>query len=68
VLDKIVKFFERPVDQNPLDKVIVEKGQLPEVNEVYQSRWVWYHTILAVELLFTNILMLCILILLAVKL
>lgn len=68
MLNKIVKFFERPVDQNPLDKVIVEKGQTPEVNEVYQSRWVWYHTILAVELLFTNILLLCILIVLAVKL
>lgn len=22
-----------------------------KVNEVYQARWVWYHTILAVELL-----------------
>jgi len=68
VLDKIVKFFERPVDQNPLDKIIVEKGQIPEVNEVYQSRWVWYHTILAIELFFTNVLLLCILVVLAVKL
>ena len=56
-----------PVEENPIDKVITERGQLPEVNKVYEARWVWYHTILAVEIFLTNILLLGILIVLAVK-
>lgn len=32
-----------------------------QVNQVYQSRWVWYHTILAVEIFLTNILLILIL-------
>lgn len=64
---KAVSEMERPVEDNPLDKVIVEKGSHPEVNKVYEARWVWYHTILAVEIAFTNILLLLILIVLAFK-
>ena len=64
---KAVSEMERPVEDNPLDKVIVENGSHPEVNKVYEARWVWYHTILAVEIAFTNILLLLILIVLAVK-
>ena len=59
--------MERPVEDNPLDRVIVEKGQHPEVNKVYEARWVWYHTILAVEIAFTNILLLLIFLVLAFK-
>ena len=32
-----------------------------KVNKVYQSRWVWYHTILAIEIFLTNILLILIL-------
>jgi len=32
------------------------------VNKVYQSRWVWYHTILAAEIFLTNILLIAILV------
>lgn len=56
-----------PVEDNPLDKVITEKGQHPEVNKVYEARWVWYHTILAIEIAFTNVLLLLILAVLAFK-
>lgn len=59
---RAVSEMERPVEDNPLDKVIVEKGSHPEVNKVYEARWVWYHTILAVEIAFTNILLLLILV------
>ena len=59
--------LERPVEENPLDQVIVDKGNHPEVNKVYEARWVWYHTILAVEIAFTNILLLGILLVLAFK-
>ena len=64
---KAVKEMERPVEDNPLDRVIVEKGSHPEVNKVYEARWVWYHTILAVEIAFTNVLLLGILFVLAFK-
>jgi hypothetical protein len=32
------------------------------VNKIYQSRWVWYHTILAFEIFLTNILLIAILV------
>ena len=56
-----------PLEDNPIDKAITEKGQHPEVNKVYEARWVWYHTILAIEIGFTNILLLLILAVLAFK-
>lgn len=56
-----------PLDENPIDKVITERGQHPEVNKVYEARWVWYHTILAAEIFLTNVLLLGILIVLAFK-
>jgi len=68
IRNRVVGELERPVEDNPLDKAIVENGDHPEVNKVYQARWVWYHTILAVEIFFTNILLIGIFVLLAVKL
>ena len=68
--EKIVKFFERPVEENPIDRAIIEKlpgSENEHVNEVYRARWVWYHTILAIELFFTNLLLLLILFVLAFK-
>lgn len=61
------KLMGRPLEDNPIDKVIVEKGQHPEVNKVYEARWVWYHTILAIEIAFTNVLLIVILAVLAFK-
>ena len=64
----LFKKLERPVEENPIDKAIVEKlPQEGEVNKVYEARWVWYHTILAVEIGFTNVLLLLILFVLAFK-
>jgi hypothetical protein len=66
-LDKLMGI---PVEENPVDKAIVEKlpdGQNQHVDEVYKARWVWYHTILAAEIFITNILLIAILIVLAVK-
>ena len=59
-----------PLEENPVDKTILEKlpdGQNQHVDEVYKARWVWYHTILAIEIAFTNVLLLLILSVLAVK-
>jgi hypothetical protein len=66
--NNIIKQLERPVEENPIDKAIVEKlPQEGEVTKVYEARWVWYHSILAVELLITNILLILILFVLAFK-
>lgn len=67
LLKKSNRVLEQPVEDNPLDKVIIEKGNHPEVNKIYEARWVWYHTILAIEIGFTNILLLMIFLVLAFK-
>lgn len=61
------KFLERPVEENLLDQAILKNGEHPEVNKIYQARWVWYHTILAIEIAFTNVLLIAILFVLAIK-
>ena len=38
------------------------------VENAYKTRWVWYHTILAIEIFTTNMLLLAILVTLIVKL
>ena len=38
------------------------------IDNAYKTRWIWYHTILGLELLMVNILLVAILIVLAVKL
>ena len=66
-LDKLMGI---PVEENPVDKAIVERlpdGNNQHVDEVYKARWVWYHTILAIEIAFTNVILLLILFVLAVK-
>ena len=38
------------------------------IHTLYKHRWVWYHLILCIQMILTNILLICILITLAVKL
>jgi len=38
------------------------------IENAYKTRWIWYHTILALEILMTNILLLAIIVVLAIKL
>jgi hypothetical protein len=61
------KLFGMPVSESPVEKVIERLPQEGEVTKVYEARWVWYHTILAVEIAFTNVLLLLILAVLAFK-
>lgn len=63
------KLMGTPVEESPVEKVIekLPDGQNVHVDEVYKARWVWYHTILALEIFFTNILLIAILFTLAVK-
>ncbi len=61
------KLFGLPVESSPVEKVIDKLPESEEVDKVYQARWVWYHTILAVEIAFTNVLLILILFVLAFK-
>jgi|TARA_R110000822_G_scaffold290772_1_gene412801 hypothetical protein len=38
------------------------------IENAYKTRWIWYHTILAIEIFTTNLLLLAILVTLAIKL
>jgi len=38
------------------------------IENAYKTRWIWYHTILALELLMVNVLLVAILMVLAIKL
>ena len=38
------------------------------IANAYKTRWIWYHTILAIEIFMTNIILLAILVILAIKL
>lgn len=38
------------------------------VDNAYKTRWIWYHTILGIGMFMTNILLIAILLLLAIKL
>ena len=67
---KAVEAMERPLEENPVDRVIVDKlpgTENEQVNKVYEARWVWYHTLLALELFFTNIFLFILIIVTLVK-
>ena len=60
-------------DEEPKPKVIdmMADDVNPEeitIENAYKTRWIWYHTILAIGIFFTNILLTAILVILAIKL
>ena len=60
-------------ETKPEPKVIDMMADDVDPNEVtienaYKTRWIWYHTILAIGIFFTNILLTAILVVLALKL
>ena len=57
--------------QNPQQDIDTWKDPDPgdlNIDNAYKTRWIWYHTILAVELLLVVIIQLLILFILAVRL
>jgi len=50
---------------------VMEDDTDPEevtIENAYKTRWIWYHTILALELLMVNVVLIAILMVLAIKL
>ena len=70
--DKFLEWgWKREADKQ--NKVIDMMADDVDPNEVtienaYKTRWIWYHTILAIGIFFTNILLTAILVVLALKL
>ena len=55
------------VKQHPQEKDYVVDTKV-NIHTLYKHRWVWYHLILCIQMILTNILLIAILITLAVKL
>jgi len=58
-------------EEDELVKRQVEKSPDPEdltIENAYKTRWIWYHTILGILIAMTNIILLAIFLLLAIKL
>jgi len=72
-MDWLTKFWKKPEVQQQETLVIdmmkddVDPQELT-IENAYKTRWIWYHTILAIGIFFTNILLTAILLLLAIKL
>jgi hypothetical protein len=54
---KVIDVMEDDIDPN---EVTIENA--------YKTRWIWYHTILAIGIFMTNVLLIAILLILAIKL
>ena len=75
-IEKYVKINRKTVqkEQETPEPIVIDmmKDDVdPEevtIENAYKTRWIWYHTILAIEILFTNILLVAILLLIAFKL
>jgi len=65
----MIKKFFSTLWGNP-DKGIADEPDPADltVDNAYKTRWIWYHTILGIELFLVNVLLIAILVVLAVKL
>jgi len=71
--NKFMEWAWKQEETKPEPKVIDMMADDVDPNEVtienaYKTRWIWYHTILAIGIFFTNILLTAILVVLALKL
>lgn len=66
-MDYTIKMFlEKLIPKSKAKKVDPDPEDI-NINNAYKTRWVWYHTILALELLMTNMLLFVIVVQLASK-
>lgn len=58
-------------EESDLEKRVRDDSPDPAdltIQNAYKTRWIWYHTILAIEIFMTNIILIAILVILAIKL
>lgn len=69
---KYLKEFnlKKPIINNLSEEMLdsAEVDTKVNIHTLYKHRWVWYHLILCIQMILTNILLIGILIILAVKL
>ena len=66
-----MKWWEILWGQNPQEDIDTWKDPDPDeitIDNVYKTRWIWYHTILGIGMFLNVILLIAILLLLAIKL
>ena len=71
-MEWLTKFWKKPEIKKEtvvidMMKDDVDPGELT-IENAYKTRWIWYHTILAIGIFMTNILLIAIFLLLAIKL
>ena len=72
-MEWLTQFFKQPKPTKPVIKVVdvmkddVDPSEVT-IENAYKTRWIWYHTILAILIAMTNLILIAILVLLAVKL
>ena len=68
----LTKYWKKKQPEHEVRVVdMMEEDVDPEsvtVANAYKTRWIWYHTILAIEIFMTNIILMAILVILAIKL
>jgi hypothetical protein len=71
-MEWLTKFWKKPEIKKETVIIDMMKDDTdPEeltIENAYKTRWIWYHTILAIGIFMTNILLVSILLLLAIKL
>ena len=78
-MDWITKFWKKPEEVVEVDEISLPKTTIDimrddvdpnaiTIENAYKTRWIWYHTILAIGIFMTNILLIAIMLLLAIKL
>ncbi len=65
-----INHIGQPKKKNKVIDIMADDIDPEEVTieNAYKTRWIWYHTILAIGIFFTNIVLIAILLLLAIKL
>jgi hypothetical protein len=71
-MEWLTKFWKKPEIQKETVVIDMMKDDIdPEeltIENAYKTRWIWYHTILAIGIFTTNVLLIAILLVLAIKL
>ena len=71
MFDWLTQFFKQPEPKKSKVVDMMKDDVDPSVVNIenaYKTRWIWYHTILAIGIFMTNIVLIAILVLLAIKL
>ena len=71
-MEWLTKFWKKPEVKKETVVIDMMKDDVDPaeltIENAYKTRWIWYHTILAIGIFFTNIVLIAIFLLLAIKL